>query len=69
MNNIFNKKENDFDSWPESEKQKVLEKLRDEINGLDNKIVKLINKRTLKSVLIGKIKKTLGLSLYDPQRE
>jgi len=69
MNNIFNKKEKDFDSLPESEKQKALEKLRDEINGLDNKIVKLINKRTLKSVLIGKIKKTLGLPLYDPQRE
>lgn len=69
MNNIFNKKDRDFDSLSESEKKEILKKIREEINDLDGKIVKLLNQRFLRSVLIGKIKKALGLPLYDPERE
>lgn len=66
---MINKKEHDIAALTETEKKEILRKLRKEIDGLDKKIVKLLSKRTLNSVLIGKIKKSLGLPVYDPERE
>ena len=46
-----------------------LEKLREKIEGKDREIVRLLNERAAVSTAIGKIKRTRGLSVYDPARE
>ncbi len=46
-----------------------LEKLREEIEEIDKKILELINKRALLALEIGKIKKENHLTLFDPLRE
>lgn len=46
-----------------------LERLRKEVDELDEKIVQLLLERALNSVSIGKLKRLLGYSTYTPERE
>ncbi len=46
-----------------------LEQLRQDIDKLDIRIVKLLNKRALLSQQIFEVKNKLDLSIYDQQRE
>lgn len=46
-----------------------LSKLRDEIDRIDEEIVKLLNKRAQVALEIGRIKRELGLPIFVPARE
>ncbi len=69
MDNIYKKIENDLNSLSQEEREEILRKLRDEIDVLDKQIVHLLSKRTFNSVLIGRVKRSLNLPTYNPQRE
>ena len=69
MDNIYKKIENELENLSKEERGEILKKLRDEIDVLDKQIVHLLSKRTLNSVLIGRVKRTLNLATYNPQRE
>lgn len=69
MENIYKKIENELDSLSEKEKNEILKKLREGIDEIDEEIVKLLNKRTLHSILIGRVKISMNLPTYNPQRE
>lgn len=47
----------------------MLKNLRQQIDGLDEKIVQLLNQRTEVALQIGEIKDKDGISVYAPQRE
>ncbi|MCX5687779.1 MAG: prephenate dehydratase [Candidatus Omnitrophica bacterium] len=46
-----------------------LSELRKDINGIDKKIIALLNKRADSAKVIGKLKKEAGASIYTPERE
>jgi len=46
-----------------------MKSLREKIDRLDRRIVKLLNKRAKYADDIGKIKEKLGLEIYSPERE
>lgn len=69
MDNIYKKIELELDSLSKEEKNEILLRLRDEIDIIDRQIVHLLSKRTLHSVLIGRVKRTLNLPTYNPVRE
>ena len=46
-----------------------LESLRDEIDQIDEQVVRLLNKRVRAAAEIGKIKHEMGVDPYDPSRE
>ncbi|MGH9176366.1 MAG: chorismate mutase [Vicinamibacterales bacterium] len=46
-----------------------LEALRDEIDKLDEVIVRLLDRRARCAYAIGRLKKEAGLAIYEPQRE
>ena len=69
MENIFKKIENELDTLPIAEKVEILKKLRGQVDEIDGRMVELLSERTLRSVMIGKIKKSLGLPTYNPERE
>ncbi len=69
MDNIYKKIENELDSLSIEERNKILEELREEIDKIDEKLVKLLSRRSLQAVLIGRIKRTLNLPTYNPERE
>jgi chorismate mutase len=46
-----------------------LEALRDEIDKIDEVIVRLLDRRARCAYAIGRIKKELGANIYEPQRE
>lgn len=69
MHNILRKIETELDKLSVEERNKLLVKLRSQVDGIDKQIVELINKRTLGSVLIGRIKRSLGQPTYNPERE
>lgn len=69
MENLFKKIEYELDSLSIAEREDILKKLRGQVDEIDLKIVDLLSERTLHSVLIGKIKKSLGLPTYSPERE
>lgn len=48
---------------------RVIEKLRDEIDKIDREILDLINQRITNALEIGRWKKKKGLPVYDPSRE
>ena len=50
-------------------RQQVLEQLRKEVDGLNVKILDLINERTSLVKKIGKVKEKQGVNRYDPMRE
>lgn len=47
----------------------LIDKWRKKIDELDVKLVKLLNERAQSAAEIGKIKQTLGLDAYSPERE
>jgi len=69
MDNLINKIENELNTLTVSEKEELLKKLRDGIDDIDRQVVHLISKRTLHSVLIGRVKRSMNLPTYNPQRE
>ena len=48
---------------------KGLEKLRNEIDEVDRKIIELLNNRARHAMNLGKIKEELKLPIYMPERE
>ena len=46
-----------------------LSKLRDKIDGVDRKLVELLNERTRVVEEIGAVKRTYQLPVYEPKRE
>ncbi len=69
MDNIYNKIKTELNSLPVEERNEILKKLRDEIDAIDQQVVKLLSKRTLHSVLIGRVKRSMNLPTYNPNRE
>ncbi|MFO7448484.1 MAG: endolytic transglycosylase MltG [Ignavibacteriaceae bacterium] len=69
MDNIYKKIETELNSLSVDERNEILNKLRNEVDSIDRQLVHLISKRTLHSVLIGRVKRSLGLPTYSPQRE
>jgi len=47
----------------------TMEKLRELIDELDERLVKLLNERARCAVEIGKIKQQIGMAIYQPERE
>lgn len=58
-----------IESLNQKEREALLNKLRDEVDFIDEELVKYFNKRTIRSVLIGRIKRSLKLPTYNPERE
>jgi len=48
---------------------RTLEDLRDDIDRVDEVIVRLLNERARVAVEIGRLKKTLNVAIYQPDRE
>jgi len=46
-----------------------IDHLRDRIDALDERLVELLNERASCALAIGEIKKTLGVEIYQPNRE
>lgn len=69
MDNINEKLKDDLSKLSKEERERILIQLRDEVDLIDKEIVKLLSKRTLHSILIGRIKRSLGLPTYSPERE
>lgn len=46
-----------------------IEELRNEIDKLDDALLKIFNDRAALAIRIGSIKKKSGLSVFDPERE
>ncbi len=69
MENLINKIENEINSLSKEEREDILNKLRDGIDDIDKQLVKLLVKRTLHSVLIGRVKQSMNLPTYNPKRE
>jgi chorismate mutase len=46
-----------------------IEDWRDEIDRLDEQLVKLLNARSQCAIELGRIKRELGLAIYSPDRE
>ena len=69
MENIINKIKNELNSLSAEEKEEILKKLRIEIDLIDKQIVPLLSRRTLMSVLIGRVKTSMNLPTYSPERE
>ncbi len=53
----------------ESDFSKILKKNRRELDSLDQKLLILLNRRFRISLKIGKIKKRIGMRIYDAERE
>ncbi|MBZ0199925.1 MAG: endolytic transglycosylase MltG [Ignavibacteriaceae bacterium] len=69
MENIIQKIQNELDSMSNEQREELMKKLRVEIDDIDRKLVELLNERTKRAVLIGRIKKAIGLPTYNPERE
>jgi chorismate mutase len=53
----------------EDERVNGLEDLRKRIDALDDALVKLLNARAACALEIGRVKKQIGLAIYQPSRE
>lgn len=47
----------------------TIEDWRDEIDRIDEQLVKLLNQRSKCAIELGRIKRELGLAIYSPERE
>lgn len=47
----------------------TIEELREEIDRIDSELLRIFNRRAGLALEIGRIKKKLGLPVYDPTRE
>jgi chorismate mutase-like protein len=48
---------------------RTLDELRDDIDRVDEVLVRLLNERARVACEIGRLKKTLGVDVYQPERE
>ena len=48
---------------------RTLDELRDDIDRVDEVLVRLLNERARVACEIGKLKKVLGIEIYQPERE
>ena len=69
MDDLIYKIENQLNSLSEEERKAILNKLREGIDQIDREVVRLLSERTLHSVLIGRVKRSLNLPTYNPERE
>lgn len=69
MENVYKKVENELQSLSTEEKEELLNKLRLGVDTIDRELVALLSKRTKHSILIGRIKRSMGLPTYNPERE
>lgn len=46
-----------------------IERLRKEIDDIDEQLVRLLNERSMCAIELGRIKRELGLPIYSPERE
>jgi peptidoglycan lytic transglycosylase G len=69
MHNILKQIEKELDKLSASKRNKLLSNLRKQVDGIDKEIVELLNARTLRSILIGRIKRSLEEPTYNPERE
>jgi UPF0755 protein len=69
MDSIYKKIENELSTLSSKEKEEILGKLRESMDDIDKQIVSLLSKRTLNSVSIGRVKRSLNLPTYNPKRE
>lgn len=69
MENVYKKVENELESLSNQEKEELLNKLRSSVDAIDKELVALLSKRTKHSILIGRIKRSMGLATYNPERE
>ncbi|PJA99671.1 MAG: chorismate mutase [Ignavibacteriales bacterium CG_4_9_14_3_um_filter_30_11] len=51
------------------EKEELLFRLRKEMDILDEKLTKLLSERTGYSLMVGRVKRSLNLPTYSPERE
>ena len=68
MDDLIYKIENQLNSLSEEGKA-ILNKLRGGIDEIDKELVRLLSERTLHSVLIGRVKRSLNMATYNPERE
>lgn len=61
--------EKNLNELSNAEKQELLKELRNDVDKIDEKIISLLNKRTISSVMVGRIKRVLNLPVYTPARE
>jgi chorismate mutase/prephenate dehydratase len=59
----------DIDSFTVEQKDALLKKLRKKVDFIDRILVYLLNRRTKITVMIGRIKISLKLPTYSPERE
>lgn len=69
MDDLIYKIENQLNSLSKEEREAILNKLRVGIDDIDREVVRLLSERTLHSVLIGRVKRSLNLPTYNPERE
>ena len=69
MENVYKKVENELHTLSTVEKEELLNKLRSSVDEIDVELVALLSKRTKHSILIGRIKRSMGLATYNPERE
>ena len=69
MENVYKKVENELHTLSTEEKEELLNKLRSSVDEIDVELVALLSKRTKHSILIGRIKRSMGLATYNPERE
>lgn len=51
------------------EKEELLERLRNDMDNIDEKIALLLSERTGYSIMVGRVKRSLNLPTYSPERE
>jgi len=69
MENLYKKVEDELDLLSVEEREALLNKLRLSVDSLDKELVSLLSKRTKHSIMIGRIKRSMGLATYNPERE
>ena len=69
MDNVYKKIENELNKLSAEERLQIIEELRKEIDKIDEKLVKYLSRRSLHAILIGRVKRTLNLPTYNPERE
>jgi len=69
MENVYKKVENELQTLSTEEKEELLNKLRSSVDAIDKELVSLLSKRTTHSIMIGRIKRSMGLPTYNPERE
>ncbi|MFA4923092.1 MAG: endolytic transglycosylase MltG [Ignavibacteriaceae bacterium] len=69
MENVYKKVENELQTLSVEEKEELLNKLRSGVDAIDKELVSLLSKRTKHSIMIGRIKHSIGLATYAPERE